>query len=65
MMWAYFEGQLINLSEFERFYEKDRKIYGITKGGREVLFGKHDDKEMAKWGIEHLWSIARKENGSD
>ena len=65
VMWAYFEGQLINISEFERFYRKGDEIQSINKREEKILFNRYESEDFAKESIIYLDEIVREDNESD
>lgn len=63
MNWTLFEGQLLNFSQFIRFYVDGSAIYGIAGLGYRILIKEFGEPRTARDGLVFLLArIERAEN---
>ena len=63
MIWILFEGQLLNLSEFVRFFAKGNKVYGETSIGKKILLARYECETFLRESMNYLMEKIEKING--
>lgn len=64
MAWTLFEGQLLNLDRFIRFYVKGKSIFGLISPGYRIRVKEYADRKEARNGLIYLLARMEKLNGN-
>ena len=62
MKWLLFEGSLLNMDDFSRFFLEEAILFGICKSGRKIYLREYPSSQEARDGLCDLFMRLELEN---